>query len=54
MINDKISLTTFQVEDLDLDAVDSEGFTPLFWTTVIDSFGYGTNTMAMAEMLLKR
>ena len=36
--------------EVDALSVDSEGFTPLFWTTVIDSFGYGTNTMAMAEM----
>ena len=46
--------TLLQVPHIDLNAVDSEGFTPLFWTVIIDSFSFGNNTMEMAELLLQR
>ena len=44
----------FQVPEIDVDAVDHFGLTPLFWSAILDGYGYGNNTIDIAESLLKR
>ena len=47
-------LILFQVPDIDVNASDSYGLTPLFWSVINHGWGYGNNTMDIAESLLKR
>ena len=54
IINTHFLFYVFQVSDIDLNAVDTDGFTALTWTIVINYFGLGNNTMELAEILLKR
>jgi len=42
-----------QVPDIDLNAVDNAGFTPLYWSALINNYDFGNNSMEMAETLLR-
>ena len=37
-----------------MNAVDDAGFTALFWSVVINNYGFGNNSLEIAETLLKR
>ena len=44
----------FQAPDIDLNAVDDMGYTPLFWSVIVNNYGFGNNSMEIAETLLQR